>query len=313
MPLDPQAQTLLQQLSAANACPFHAQTVEENRQALKAMYTPVVSTPVAHVEDRVVKSPDGDIPVRIYTPQGRGPFPVLVFFHGGGWVVGDLETHDDSCRRLANGANCLVVSVEYRLAPEHKFPAGLKDCYAATQWVATDAAHFNGDPLRIAVGGASAGGNLAAVVAQMTRDRGGPALVFQLLIYPATDFRMNTVSSKENAEGYYLTTPDMIWFMNHYLNTEEEKLNPLASPLLAPDLSGLPPALVITAEYDPLRDEGELYGQALKEAGVPVTVSRYNGMIHGFVSLASIFDQGKHAVAECCTALQAAFHAQTNA
>src|SRR5579863_1876964 len=307
MPLDPQAQALLQQMAAANAQPFNAQTVEENRQALKAMYTPKISMPVAHVKDRIVQNPGGDIPVRIYTPEGNGPFPVLVFFHGGGWVVGDLETHDDVCRRLTNGTSCIVVSVEYRLAPEHPFPASLEDCYAATQWVATAADQFHGDPSRIAVGGASAGGNLAAAVALMARDKGNPPLVFQLLLYPATDFRMNTASIEENADGYYLTKQDIIWFMHHYLSKEEDKLNPLASPLLAADLGGLPPALVITAEYDPLRDEGELYGQKLKEAGVPTTVSRYNGMIHGFVSLASIFDQGKRGIAECCAALQAAF------
>jgi acetyl esterase len=225
-------------------------------------------------------------------------------------VIGDLETHDELCRTLANESGCLVVSVDYRLAPEHKFPACTEDCYAATKWVAQNAAQFNGDPSRIAIGGDSAGGDLAAVVAHMARDRGGPPLVFQLLIYPATDLRMKTPSIEENAEGYFLTKQDMIWFTNHYLNSESEKENPLASPLLATYLSGLPAALIITAEYDPLRDEGEQYGQRLKEAGVPVTSSRYNGMIHGFVSLGAVLDQGKQAVAECSAALRAAFHSQ---
>jgi acetyl esterase len=266
-------------------------------------------TPVAHVENRMVPGPDGDIPVRLYTPQGPGPFPVLIFFHGGGWVIGDLETYDELCRTLTNGAECIVVSVDYRLAPEHKFPAGPEDCYAATQWVATHATQLNGDPSRVAIGGDSAGGNLAAVVAQMARDREGPRLVFQLLIYPMTNFTADTPSLKENAEGYLMTAEDIKWFLKQYLNNEEEKKNPLASPMLVTDLSGLPPALIITAEYDPLRDDGELYGERLKEAAVPVTVSRYSGMIHAFVSMAMFLDQGKQAITEICAALQAAFRA----
>ena len=261
---------------------------------------------VARVENRTIPGPAGEIPVRIYTPQGSGPFPALVFFHGGGWVICNLDTHDGTCRSLANGAGCVVVSVDYRLAPEHKFPAAPEDCYAATQWVAKNAAELNVDASHIAIGGDSAGGNLTAVVAQMARDQGDPHLVFQLLIYPATNFRMDTPSIEENATGYFLTKDDMIWFMNHYLNGEEDKTNPLASPMLASDLSNLPPALIITAQYDPLRDEGELYGQKLKEAGVPVTISRYEGVIHGFVgSIPS--DKGKLAEAEASAALRMAF------
>ena len=264
--------------------------------------------PIAHIENRSIPVVTGEIPIRIYVPEGNGPFPVLVYFHGGGWVIGDLDTHDEVCRSLANRVPCAVVSVDYRLAPEHKFPVAPEDCYAATQWVAANAAQFHGDASRLAVGGDSAGGNLTAVVAQMARDRHGPPLVFQLLIYPATDFRMNTPSVDENAEGYLLTKQDMIWFMNHYLNSEEEKLNPLASPFLATDLHGLPPALVITAEYDPLRDEGERYGQRLKEAGVPTTMSRYDGMIHGFFGMDAILDKSKLAMAESVQALQNAFN-----
>ena len=308
MPLDPQIQAYLDQMAAMNMPPIHTLTPEQVRMgiAMQLAMENIEPEQVARVENRTIPGPAGEIPVRIYTPQGNGPFPALVFFHGGGWVICNLDTHDGICRSLANGASCVVVSVDYRLAPEHKFPAAPEDCYAATQWVAQNAAELNVDASHIAIGGDSAGGNLTAVVAQMARDRGGPHLVFQLLIYPATDFRMNTVSIEENATGYFLTKDDMIWFTNHYLNSEEDKMNPLASPLLASDLSGLPPALIITAQYDPLRDEGELYGQKLREAGVPVTISRYEGVIHGFFgSIPS--DRGKQAEAEASAALRMAF------
>jgi acetyl esterase len=308
MPLDPQIQAYLDQMAAMNMPPIHTMTPEQVRMgiAMQLAMESIEQEQVARVENRTIPGPAGEIPVRIYTPQGNGPFPALVFFHGGGWVICNLDTHDGICRSLANGAGCVVVSVDYRLAPEHKFPAAPEDCYAATQWVAKNAAELNVEASNIAIGGDSAGGNLTAVVAQMARDRGGPHLVFQLLIYPATDFRMNTPSIEENATGYFLTKDDMIWFTNHYLNSEEDKTNPLASPLLARDLSGLPPALIITAQYDPLRDEGELYGQKLREAGVPVTVSRYEGVIHGFFgSIPS--DKGKQAEAEASAALRVAF------
>jgi acetyl esterase len=268
------------------------------------MAIPTEPEPVGDVNDQTFPGPDGEISIRIYTPQGNGPFPMLVFFHGGGWVIGDIESHDPVCRRLTNLTNCVVISVDYRLAPEHPFPAAPEDCYAALQWVATHASELRGDATKIAVGGDSAGGTLSAVVAHMARDRGGPPLAFQLLIYPATDMRMNTPSIEENATGYLLTKEDMIWFSNHYLPSAEDKLHPLASPYLASNLSGLPPALIITAEYDPLRDEGENYGTRLKEAGVPVTVSRYNGAIHGFVGLIEL---GNQALAEAAAALKAAF------
>ncbi len=308
MPLDPQIQDYLDQMAALNMPELHTLTPEQVREgiAMQLAMENIEPEPVARVENRRIPGPVGEIPVRIYTPQGSGPFPALVFFHGGGWVICNLDTHDGLCRSLANGADCVVVSVDYRLAPEHKFPAAPQDCYAATQWVVENAAQLNVDDSHIAIGGDSAGGNLTAVVAQMARDQGGPHLVFQLMIYPATDFRMNTPSIEENGTGYFLTKDDMIWFTNHYLNSEEEKTNPLASPMLASDLSGLPPALIITGEYDPLRDEGELYGQKLQEAGVPVTISRYEGVIHGFVgSIPS--SKGKQAEAEASAALRIAF------
>ncbi|HEY6410726.1 MAG TPA: alpha/beta hydrolase, partial [Ktedonobacteraceae bacterium] len=276
------------------------------REMLKAMQAVRPDgEPVAHVEDRLIPGSAGEIPIRIYTTQGSGPFPVLVFFHTGGWQVGDLDTQDPLCRRLTNRAECIVVSVDYRLAPEHPFPAAPEDCYAATQWVATHAAEFQGDSSRIAVGGDSSGGNLATVVALMARDRSGPKLVFQLMLFPATDFRLSTPSMEELGEGYNVTKPQMIWIRNNYLPNVADWTNPMASPLLAPDLSGLPPALLIYAEYDPLRDEAEAYATRLKEAGVPVRASRYDGMIHDFPDLFE--EPGNRALNEIASALRAAF------
>jgi acetyl esterase len=231
---------------------------------------------------------------------------MLTYFHGGAWIFGSLDTHDGVCRALANGAGCVVVAVDNRQAPEHKFPAAPEDCFAATQWVATHPGDLQGDPLRLAVGGDSAGGNLAAVVTQMAREHGGPALAFQLLIYPAVDWRADAgyPSWQDNAQGYGLDKPLMDWFADHYLRSAADRTNVLASPLLAPDLRGLPPALVITAEFDILRDEGEAYARRLQEAGVPVTVHRYLGMVHGFFDESVIFDQRKAAVAEASAALR---------
>lgn len=306
MPLDPQAQTFLDQLAALNAPPISAVSIEQARQTIRMMMiAPGEPEPVAHVENRTIPGPTGDIPLRIYTPQGSAPFPVLIYFHGGGWVIGDLDAYDGVCRRLTNLAGCLVVSVDYRLAPEYKFPAALVDCYAATRWVAEHAATLQGDPTRIAVGGDSAGGNLTALVALRARDRGDPALAFQLMIYPATDLKATCPSIQENGTGYFLSKEDLAWFADHYLNSAAEKDNPWVSPLYSSNLRGLPPALIITAEYDPLRDEGELYGQKLKEAGVFVTVSRYDGMIHGFIGMP--FDKTGQALAECAAALRGVF------
>jgi acetyl esterase/lipase len=307
MSLDPQVQAYLEQLASFKFPQLHTFPPELARAGMRRQIAQLGEPePVAHVEDRTLPGATEDIPVRIYTPEGNGPFPLLVFFHGGGYVLGDLDTHDGLCRSLTNGAGCIVVSVDYPLAPEHKFPTALKVGYAATQWVAEHAATINGDASRIAVGGDSAGGNLAAVVALMARGQDGPALTFQLLIYPDLDFRRTNFSIREYAGKYgNITREGQNWFMDHYLNNAEEKLNPLVSPLLAPDLKGLPPAFIITAEYDALRDEGEQYGQRLEEVGVPVTVNRYQGMIHEFVRHS--FDQSKQARAEAAAALQKAF------
>lgn len=308
MALDPQVQVYLDQLAASNFTQLHNLTPEQARLGWRRQIALLGEPePIAHVEDRVIDGATGAIPIRIYTPQGSGPFPLLVYFHGGGFVLGDLDTHDGLCRSLANGAGCLVVSVDYPRAPEHKFPEPLNAAYAATRWVAEHAAKLNGDASRIAVGGDSAGGNLAAVVSHLARDRKGPALVFQLLIYPDLDFRRTNFSIREYAGKYgNVTREGQHWFMDLYLNSDAEKLNPLVSPLLAPNLQGLPPALIVTAEYDALRDEGEQYGQRLKEAGVPVTITRYEGMIHEFMRRP--FDRSKQARGATAAALQKAFN-----
>ena len=257
------------------------------------------SMPLADITNRTIPGPAGDIPIRIYAPQGQGPFPLVIFFHGGGFVVGNLDTADEMCRTLCWGADCVVLSVDYRLAPEHKFPAAPDDCLAATRWAAAHAAEFNADPARLVVAGDSVGGNLAAVTALRMRDEGGPALCGQLLIYPVTDYHTPpTPSYLANAHGYLLTRAMMIWFWAHYLNHASEAGHPHAAPLAVPDLRGLPPALVITAEYDPLRDEGERYAERLQQAGVPTVHARYAGMIHGFFVLGDLFGGSRRAIAE---------------
>lgn len=307
--LDPQMKALLDQAAAAGGKPFHDMAPTEARAAIDTMFAAFRGTPrpINKVEDRKIPGPGGQIPVRVYTPAGAGPFGALVFFHGGGWVIGNIETHDVTCRDLADGSGCVTISVDYRLAPEHKFPAAPEDCYAATKWVADNARSLNIDANRIAVGGDSAGGNLAAVVSQMARDRGGPKLGFQLLVYPATDCANETPSQREfSQDGYILSRADMDWFYGHYLNSLGDKTNPLVSPALAKSLANLPPAYVITAEVDPLRDEGEAYGAALSKAGVRVKSKRYNGVCHGFFSMGSLLDAGKRAVADSCEELRAA-------
>ncbi len=307
MPLDSETKAFLDQAAASGAPPLETLPVADARKFIRELFAPVTERePVKKVEDRTIDTGDGKLPVRIYTPEGKGPLPILVFLHGGGWVIGDIESYDIVCRGLANGAGCIVVSVDYRLAPEHKFPAGPEDCYAATKWVASNAASIGGDPARIAVGGDSAGGNLSAVVAQMARDRGGPALAYQLLIYPVTDYRLDTESYRANAEGYLLTKAGMEWFWNLYLGEPGNGAKPYASPLRAANFENLPPALVITAEYDPLHDEGAAYASKLKEAGVKVKHSDYKGTIHGFFTLGHILSQGKNVMKEICGELREA-------
>ncbi len=307
MELDPQMKAILDTIAAAGGKPFNALTPAEARAAIKLMAQVFggAAEQMAKVDDRRIPGPAGEIPVRIYTPEGAAAKGVLVYFHGGGWVIGDIGTHDDVCRSLAKGAGCVVVSVDYRLAPEHKFPAGPEDCYAAVKWVAQNATALGVDANRIAVGGDSAGGNLAAVIAQMARDRGGPKIAFQLLIYPATDWSKESASQREfTQDGYILSRGDMVWFYDHYMTSAADKTNPYFSPACAKSLAGLPPAFVLTAAIDPLRDEGEAYAEALRKAGVAVTAKRYPGVCHGFIMMGAKLDTGKQALADCCAELK---------
>ena len=250
------------------------------------------------VTDRHVPGPAGAIPVRIYAPGTEEVYPVVVYYHGGGWFMGSIETHDVICRKLAVRTPAIVVSVDYRLAPEHPFPAAVDDAYAALSWVSCNASSFGGDGRRLAVAGDSAGANLAAVVSILARDRKGPAIAGQFLAYPATDSsRLDTRSMRDFGEGYYLTRRYIEIFRLHYAPNPQDWENPLVSPLLAPSLVDLPPAVIVTAQFDPLRDEGEAYATRLIEAGVPVVRKRFPGLIHGFLAMDRVFPQADQALA----------------
>lgn len=313
MPLDPTAKLILDVMEHTWPRVEHYPGAEARRLAREATQlaaATVTPEPVARVEDRRIPGPAGDIPVRIYWPRrrpgGAAP-PLLVYFHGGGWVICDLDTHDGTCRALVNEVGCVVVSVDYRLAPEHRFPAAVDDAYAATVWTAAHGAELDADPTRLAVAGDSAGGNVAAVVSLMARDRGGPQLAFQLLVYPVTDHDFETASYRENGEDYIiLTRSAMEWYWDQYVPEVARRSDPYAAPLHARDLSGLPPALVITAECDPLRDEGEEYGRRLREAAVPTEVRRYDGMMHGFFNMHAVLDGAKQAHEAAAGALRSA-------
>jgi acetyl esterase len=305
--LHPQVEALRGERLAAGVQPVHQLSVAQARAAELAQLEPTEPEHVAEVVDRELAGPAGEIPVRVYLPEEARPLPVLVYFFGGGWVLGSLETADAACRRLANAAACAVVSVSYRRAPEHPFPAGLEDCYAATCWVARHAAEHGLDGRRVAVGGASSGGNLAAAVALLARERGGPRLSFQLLVYPPLDHRAETPSMRERPDPPFFSPEDVAWCWSHYLADAADGESPLASPLRAGSLRGLPPALVITAELDPLRDEGELYAERLREADVATELVRFDGMVHGFFSLSDRLDAARDAQALAAAALRTAF------
>ena len=306
MPLDPQAKAVMDQVATLGFPAAHTVSPQQARANAQAR-SRAAGPEVARVQDRTIPGPDSQLSVRIYTPPGSGPFPALVWFHGGCWVVGDLESADATARHLTLGAGCVVVSVDYRLAPEAKFPGPAEDCYAATRWVAEHAAEIGGSGNNLAVGGDSAGGNLAAAVCLMAKDRGGPSLGMQLLVYPVTARDFQTGSYVDNAEGYNLTRDTMVWYWEQYLANDTDGTNAYAAPQQAQDLRGLPPAVVITAEYDPLRDEGEAYAHRLQAVGVPTTCTRYPGMIHGFFGMSAVVDKGKDAIAQASAALNAAF------
>jgi acetyl esterase len=313
MPLHPQAVKFLSQLAALKLPPTEESTPAEARDWMRASI-PGLGPPeaVASVEDRSIPGPAGKISVRIYrSAAANKPCPAVVFFHGGGWVVGDLDTHDGLCRALCNAARCVVMSVDYRLAPEHKYPAAAEDAYAATIWIREHAAVLDVDPRRVAVAGDSAGGNLAAATALMTRDRGQPPLAAQVLIYPIADGDFETPSYQEFADGYMLTRGAMKWFFRQYLSGEHEAQEPYVCPAQAANLRGLPPALVITAEYDPLRDEAEAYARRLQAAGVPSQLTRYDGMVHGFLRRLNMFDAARVALSEVSSFLSVAFNSKT--
>ena len=307
--LDPQAAALLEELDSGVSPPASTLSVATGRALLDELFGVDEPEPVGSTTDLEIAGPDGPVPIRIYLPVGEGPSPVLVFLHGGGWVRGSLDAYDGLCRRLTNGADCVVVSVGYRRAPEHPFPAGLEDCYAATEWAAENAADIEGDPDRVAVGGDSAGGNLSAAVALAARDRDGPDLTHQLLVYPA----VNPPSVRwfdaydENGEGYLLEMEGIEWYLERYTPERAHVGNAYAFPLRARDLSGLPPATVLTAGFDPLRDEGVAYAERLEEAGVDVEHLHHDAQIHGFLSLYEHIDEGREAIDDVAARLQAAF------
>ena len=317
--LDPQMQDVINELIAFEApmltdmTPFNARQGNAVVNAVQAVLTKQgkpPTEPVGNIAHRLIPGGAGQqLLIRMYQPTGTGPFPALVYFHGGGWVIANLDTYDASCRALTNAAQCVVVSVAYRQAPEFKFPAAPEDCYAAYRWVLANAASINVDPARVAVGGESAGGNLATVTALLARDRGAPMPVHQMLIYPVTITNTTNPmypSYAENVASLPLSTPALNWFYGYYLRRQADSTNPYASPLLA-KLQGLPPATVITAEIDPLRDEGEAYAKRLQEAGIATTLTRYSGVTHEFFGMAGVVDKAKQAVAEAAAGLKQAF------
>ncbi|WP_254533571.1 alpha/beta hydrolase [Natrinema gelatinilyticum] len=284
--LNSQVEGYLHGLSEQGLPPLYRLSLQEARETYRELSVPdEPPNTVASVTERTVPGPAKDILVRIYTPNENGPLPPLVFFHGGGWMLGDLDTHDALCRALANATECVVISVDYRLAPEHRFPAGLEDCYAVTQWVANNAESVGAKPGTLAIAGDSAGGALTVGVGLLARGRDGPEIDYQVLAYPATDYSFNTDSYEENAQGYFLTRKDMERFWNGYLRSELDGQHPYASPLRTQNLEGLPPSFVLTCGFDPLRDDGSKFADRLSEAGVPTQHVQYDDMIHGFLTM----------------------------
>lgn len=312
--LDPQAQALIDLMVQRGLPPTHTLSPVEARRFYleRRFFTQPTPPAMAEVRDLQVPGPHGPIPLRLYRPEGvAAPAPVLVYYHGGGWTIGDLDTHDVLCRELALGAGCVVAAVDYRLGPEHRFPAAVDDAAAATRWVQSHAAELGIDAQRLAVGGDSAGGNLAAVVSLLLRDDSGesdaPAPRLQLLIYPATDMRAVAPSHTSNGQGYVLTRDSINYFRSHYIDDAASYEDWRASPLLHKDLSRLPPALIITAGFDPLRDEGRQYADALSAAGTPTQYIGFERQIHGFITMGKLIDEARTAVMLCTGTLRRAF------
>jgi acetyl esterase len=310
MPLDPQVQQVLDLVRQSGNPEYWQMSPEEARDwhNRKAGLLDIKPETVFRSEDREIPGPGGAIPLRIYTPRMTGEsLPVLVWLHGGGHVVGCLDSYDALSRQLALQADCIVVAVAYRLAPEHKFPAGVEDSFVALSWVACHADSLGGDPARIAIGGDSSGGNLAAVCAILARDADFPRLRFQLLVYPRTAVWEDSASHREFAEGHLLTRKTILWFHDHYLRSDADRQDWRWAPLIAPDLTGLPPALVIVAECDPLRDDGIAYAERLRREGNSVELTCYAGMVHPFFSMGGVVDAGRKAIGQAAAALAQAF------
>jgi acetyl esterase len=307
MPLDPQVQGLLEAMAAQGMPPFHQMTVAQAREVAYAFVDLQGDTEeVAEVREVSVFVDGGAVAVRVYRPDAPGPLPLVVYFHGGGWVIGDLDVADKPCRSLANAARAVVASVDYRRAPEHRFPTASEDSYAATTWLVEHAADFGADARDVTVCGDSAGGNLAAAVTLMARDRGGVPITRQVLLYPVTSPAEGSPfgSYVENADGYLLTAGDMHWFWKQYLRSPEDGKHPYAAPLETADLTGLPPAFVTVCEFDPLRDEGIAYADRLEKAGVPVTLNRIDGAVHGIFWLAGAVALGRDLIGAAATAIR---------
>ncbi|MBB6453732.1 acetyl esterase [Salirhabdus euzebyi] len=313
MTVNPGIQFFLDKLAELPKVPMEMIPAQVYREKSKEMMEFPQEAPeeVRQVENRVLNLEGRDIPVRVYTPAGeeQATYPGLVYYHGGGWVIGDLDSHDPICRLLANRANCVVVSVDYRLAPENKFPAAVEDAYDSLVYVSAHAEEFKIDPNRIAVGGDSAGGNLATVACIIAKEKQTPSVIHQLLLYPATGRKEEYPSLLENGEGYFLTMEMMNWFSKHYFNDESDYQHPHASPIFYPDLSGLPPATILTAQYDPLRDEGKAYADELEAQGVEVTFKNYEDLIHGFANFIGFVPAAKEAMEEVAGYLRDRFEA----
>ena len=305
MPLVPEYQAMLEALAAEPGPPISAMTPDEARALYRMMRPLNDGLAVGEVLECRIPGPAGEVPLRIYRPKAPGPHPLLLYLHGGGWVIGDLDTADAACRDLCETAGCLVVSVDYRLAPEHRFPAAVDDCYAALEWLAANGGELGGNG-RLGVAGESAGGNLAAVMCLKARDEGGPRIDFQLLLYPVVDHDLSRASYVDNGTGYILETHTMHWFWDHYCPDSSNRSHPHASPLKATDHSGLPPALVMTAEFDPLRDEGNLYAETLAAAGTQAEAICYDGLVHDFFATAQQFQASRAPFETACRALREA-------
>ncbi len=317
-PPEPQMKAVLQSLAELKPKPIEKLSPAEARKqpgppdavkrTLKKQGKPITPEPVGKVMDTTIPGAAGKIPARVYTPSGSGPFPVIVYYHGGGWVIAGINAYDSSCRALSNAANAVVVSVGYRLAPEARFPAQHEDSYAALQYVMKNASSMGGDPKKVAVVGESAGGNLATAVCLMARDRKGMMPVYQVLVYPITDSRLDFPSMEINKNAKPLNTPMMAWFLNHTISQPADKNNKYLAVLRNPNVSGLPPATIIAAQIDPLLSETEEYSNKLKKAGIPVRYKYYPGVTHEFFGMGAVVDKGKDAVNFAAEGLKSAFN-----